>query len=75
MNIAYSPVDEDYFKAKVEDGHYAKYERLMAALEVGKQDIREGRTVPYAPELLQQIVRDARRHAVEGGAPDPAYLA
>ena len=49
----------------------AKYLRLMAALEVGEQALREGRTKPYTPELLKQIEQDARRRAAEGGIPNP----
>ncbi len=49
----------------------AKYDRLMIALEAGERDIREGRTHPYTPELLDKIERDARKHAAEGRIPDP----
>ncbi len=49
----------------------AQYNRLMAALEVGEKAIREGRTKPYTPELLEQIERDARKHAAEGGSYNP----
>lgn len=48
-----------------------KHTRLLAALEVGQQAIREGRTVLYTPELLNQIERDARQHAAEGRKPNP----
>ncbi len=48
-----------------------KYARLVAALEVGEQAVREGRAKPYTPELLDQIERDARRHAAEGRIPNP----
>lgn len=48
-----------------------KYTRLMAALEVGEQAVREGRTKPYTPELLDQIERDARLHVAEGRIPNP----
>ncbi|MCC8985945.1 MAG: hypothetical protein LM513_05070 [Nitrospira sp.] len=43
----------------------------MAALEVGQQAIREGRTALYTPELLDQIEQEARQHAAEGRKPNP----
>lgn len=49
----------------------SKYARLMAALGVGEQAIREGRTASYTRELLDQIERDARQHAAEGRKPNP----
>lgn len=48
-----------------------KHTRLLAALEVGEQAVREGRVKPYTPELLAQIERDARQHAAEGRKPNP----
>ena len=48
-----------------------KHARLVAALEVGKQAIREGRTALYTPELLAQIEQEARQHAAEGRKPNP----
>lgn len=48
-----------------------KHARLMAALEVGQQAIREGRTALYTPELLDQIEQEARQHAAEGRKPNP----
>lgn len=47
------------------------YVRLMAALEVGKRAMREGRTVPYTPQLLDQIEQNARNKAAEGTEPNP----
>ena len=44
---------------------------LMAALEAGEQAIREGHTVPYTPQLLDQIEQEARKHAAEGKEPNP----
>lgn len=48
-----------------------RHARLMAALEVGQQAIREGRTALYTPELLDQIEQEARQHAAEGRKPNP----
>jgi antitoxin ParD1/3/4 len=48
-----------------------KHARLKAALEVGQQAIREGRTALYTPELLDQIEQEARQHAAEGRKPNP----
>lgn len=36
-----------------------KYNRLMAALEVGERDLREGRVVPCTQELLDEMERQA----------------
>lgn len=49
----------------------ARNDRLMAALAAGEKDIREGRTVPYTPELRKQIMEDAIKHAEAGKEPDP----
>lgn len=37
--------------------------RLMAALEIGEQDIQAGRVELYTPGLLEEIVQEARLHA------------
>ncbi len=37
-----------------------QHARLMAALEVGEQAIREGRTRRYTPELLAEIDAEGR---------------
>lgn len=50
---------------------FLKEEGVMAALEVGQQAIREGRTALYTPELLDQIEQEARQHAAEGRKPNP----
>ncbi|HZV33703.1 MAG TPA: type II toxin-antitoxin system ParD family antitoxin [Verrucomicrobiae bacterium] len=39
-----------------------QHARLLAALEIGERDITAGRTVPYTPDLLKQIEREARKH-------------
>ena len=48
--------------------------RLLAALELGERDIAEGRTVPYTPDLLNQIEREARTHAAHNRPPDPNVI-
>lgn len=48
-----------------------RFNRLMAALDVGEQDARHGRLEPYTPELMTQIAQDAERHAAEGRQADP----
>jgi antitoxin ParD1/3/4 len=47
-------------RMREQDSHYG---RLLTALEVGERDIAAGRTVPYTPELLEQIEREARAQA------------
>jgi putative addiction module CopG family antidote len=48
----------------------AKRERLLAALAVGEKAITEGRTIPYTPELRQEIMQEALRHAKDGRKPN-----
>lgn len=47
-----------------------KYARLMKALEVGEQAMREGRGEVYTPALFNQIMADAKQHAAEGRKPN-----
>jgi antitoxin ParD1/3/4 len=54
------------------DDHHG---RLLAALEAGERDIAEGRTVPYTPDLLKQIEREARTHAANNQPPSPDVTA
>lgn len=49
----------------------SKYARLMTALDVGERAIREGRTMSYTPELLNQIEQDARQHSMHDRKPNP----
>ncbi|MEQ1835046.1 MAG: type II toxin-antitoxin system ParD family antitoxin [Candidatus Nitrotoga sp.] len=48
----------------------SKYIRLMAAIEVGDQAAREGRTQPYTSELLEQIEQTSRQFAADGRKPN-----
>lgn len=52
-----------------------RHGRLLAALEVGERDIAEGRTVPYTPDLLKRIEREARTHAANNRPPNPDVIA
>jgi antitoxin ParD1/3/4 len=76
-----SQVNEGYFSNASELVRYAvrrlretsgdNSARLIAALEAGEQALREGRTVPYTPELIAQIELEARQDAAEGRKPNP----
>lgn len=89
MNIHFPPVDENFIKAKVEDGYYSnatelvrdavrrlreqedsKYNRLMAALQQGRDAAKKGDVLAYTPELLDEIEQEAIQHAAEGNEPD-----
>jgi Arc/MetJ-type ribon-helix-helix transcriptional regulator len=45
------------------------YVNLIDALEEGERDIREGRTTPYSPDLLQEILREAQEQVEGRGRP------
>ena len=47
-------------RMREQDDHHG---RLLAALEIGERDIAAGRTLPYTPDLLKQIVPEARTSA------------
>lgn len=51
-----------------DDGSYT---RLMAALEEGERAVREGRVVPYTPELFDECENNAIRMLEEGLEPNP----
>jgi antitoxin ParD1/3/4 len=53
---------------ELDDG---KFSRLVAALEVGEQAMREGKGTPYTPELLEKIDSESLQHAAEGRKPNP----
>jgi antitoxin ParD1/3/4 len=48
-----------------------KHARLVAALEAGDKDIREGRTVRYTPEFLDDCEKRARENVANGIKPNP----
>lgn len=45
--------------------------RLKAALAVGDEQYRRGETIPFTPELVEEMKRDAEHMAQEGVEPDP----
>ncbi len=45
--------------ANAREQYEAKVERLNAALQKGIDDIEAGRTVPYTPELLDELFAEA----------------
>lgn len=49
----------------------AKHDRLLSALRLGDADIAAGRVMPYSPELLEQITKEARQHAADRKKPNP----
>ena len=48
-----------------------RYDRLIAALEVGEKALRDGRVVPYTPKFLDECADEARKMVEKGIAPDP----
>ena len=48
-----------------------KLERLRAAIAVGLEEIERGEVIPFTPELMAEIDREADRMLREGEAPDP----
>jgi hypothetical protein len=47
-----------------------RHARLLAALKVGELDLAEGRSSPYSSALLDEIEREARKHASADRKPD-----
>jgi antitoxin ParD1/3/4 len=45
--------------------------QLKAALAVGEEQFRRGDTIPFTPELVEEMKREAERMAQEGVEPDP----
>jgi putative addiction module CopG family antidote len=45
--------------------------RLKAAIASGDEQYARGETIPFTPELLEQMKRDAEQMAREGKAPNP----
>lgn len=56
---------------RMREEFHRKHERLAAALEAGDRAIREGRTVPYTPEFLDDCEKRARENVVNGVKPNP----
>lgn len=72
-------VKQGYFRSEAEavrdavrrarEEREAKQERLLAALQLGDDDIAAGRVQPYTPALLTTIKKEAARHAKSGRKP------
>ena len=54
-----------------QDDHHS---RLLAALELGERDIAAGCTVPYTPDLLEQVEQEARKHAANNRPANPDVI-
>lgn len=54
--------------------HDDHHSRLLAAIEIGERDIAAGRTVPYTPDLLNQIEQEARTRAVNNRPVNPDVI-
>jgi antitoxin ParD1/3/4 len=50
------------------------HSRLLAALEIGERDIAAGRTLPYTPDLLKEVEREARTHAANNRPANPDVI-
>lgn len=86
MSIKLDPQLEDLIQQKIEIGRYPdasavvrealrlmdvqerRFQRLQAALDEGE----EGETVPWTPELMAQLRREADEPDSPGESPDPA---
>ena len=44
---------------------------LRAAIAIGDEEIERGEVVPYTPELLEEIKRNAEKKLREGRMPNP----
>ena len=47
---------------------------IGGSVKMRPRDIAAGRTVPYTPELLQQIEQEARTHAANNRPPNPGVI-
>ncbi len=80
-NVIKSKVEDGYYSNATElvrdavrrlrELEDVKHNRLSNALELGDKAVREGRTLPYDSQLLEQIEREARDHASLGSRPNP----
>jgi antitoxin ParD1/3/4 len=77
-------VKQGYFRSEAEavrdavrrarEEREANQERLLAALQLGDDDIAAGRVKPYTPALFAKIKKDAVRHAKAGRKPKADVL-
>jgi antitoxin ParD1/3/4 len=65
-------VEEALLRMEQED--QAKLERLRAALQLGLDDVANGRGREYTPEVRAEILANARRKIREGHQPDPEVI-
>jgi putative addiction module CopG family antidote len=72
MKVSFAEVDEAYLRNKVESGYYGSVSeairdmvrkqreseqgRLLSALEIGEQAIRDGKVFTYSRELFDEAV-------------------
>jgi antitoxin ParD1/3/4 len=49
----------------------AKHDRLRAALEEGERAVPEGRYREFTPEVFEEIMENAAKHAAAGRKPNP----
>lgn len=82
MKVSFAQIDEAYLRSKVESGYYSSVSEairdmvrkqrereqasLLAALEVGERDIREGRTQPLTKALFDETVQSGIDAAKRG---------
>ncbi|MEA2585962.1 MAG: antitoxin ParD1/3/4 [Thermomicrobiales bacterium] len=48
-----------------------RIEQLRARLDVGLEQVARGKTMPFTPELVEHMKRDARHMAEAGLKPNP----
>lgn len=84
MKVSFAEIDEAYLRNKVESGYYSsiaeavrdavrkqresEQNRLLYALEIGEQAVQEGRTQPFAKELMEDITQSGINKAKKGEA-------
>ena len=56
---------------RLREGTETKRERLLAALQLGEEQIARGEMVRYTPELLDEITERAMERAKKGEKPNP----
>jgi antitoxin ParD1/3/4 len=84
MSVTLTPKLEDFIREKVDSGQYPnadavvlealrllderdRRQRLLNALEEG----RKGEGIPFTPQLMEEIRREAKRMIKEDIQPDP----
>lgn len=67
----YGAADEVIHEALRLLDEHDRLRQLRAKLDVGLAQIERGEAIPFTPELVEQMKRDARRMASEGIKPSP----